>query len=230
MQPKKFQLKRTALTLGFPSEYILAEGRYSVGRQDTCDIIVFDPSQRVSRIHAIILCVEDNQTCYITDESTHGTWVDGVRVPRGIPTPLKHSAIIGLAHESRADFYYFDYDTTSEGQQNVGDDINSRIPSIKGTKLLVPWLPKAVNLTPTECNIISALLENLGQYVPLDVIIRRIYGDFDGFENVDSIFSRLRKKLKDEAKYVRLQGSKKIGYMLEIHPPASEEQENRNHN
>lgn len=53
----------------------------TVGRADTCDLIVSDPT--VSRSHLIIKISDDKTKAAVFDMSTYGTEVSGKKVPKG---------------------------------------------------------------------------------------------------------------------------------------------------
>ena len=51
---------------------------FSIGRDSSCDIVLYDPSQIVSRSHATLRV--DGGKYYITDHSTNGTYRNGIRL------------------------------------------------------------------------------------------------------------------------------------------------------
>jgi pSer/pThr/pTyr-binding forkhead associated (FHA) protein len=53
----------------------------SIGRADNNDFIILDPA--VSRNHAILRITNDYSRVFVTDLSTHGTFVSGKEVPKG---------------------------------------------------------------------------------------------------------------------------------------------------
>jgi pSer/pThr/pTyr-binding forkhead associated (FHA) protein len=53
----------------------------TIGRDKTCDHIIFDPERRVSRVHLQVEKVGDYY--YLEDLSSNGTFVDGIRLTKG---------------------------------------------------------------------------------------------------------------------------------------------------
>ncbi|MFA5328112.1 MAG: FHA domain-containing protein [Prolixibacteraceae bacterium] len=69
----------------------------TIGRGDECMIRMTDPSQRVSRSHAT-LKVYENGKIFITDHSSNGTWVNGVKISQNVEFPVKRGDSINFAH------------------------------------------------------------------------------------------------------------------------------------
>lgn len=55
---------------------------FSIGRDSSCDIVLYDPSQMVSRTHATLRV--DGRKYFITDHSTNGTYRNGIRLTPNI--------------------------------------------------------------------------------------------------------------------------------------------------
>ena len=55
---------------------------FSIGRDSSCDIVLYDPSQMVSRSHATLRV--DGRKYFITDHSTNGTYRNGIRLTPNI--------------------------------------------------------------------------------------------------------------------------------------------------
>ncbi|NBV09649.1 MAG: FHA domain-containing protein [Flavobacteriia bacterium] len=61
----------------------------TIGRDKTCDHIIFDPERRVSRVH---LQVEKVGECYyLEDLSSNGTFVDGIKLNKGVRVKITGS-------------------------------------------------------------------------------------------------------------------------------------------
>ena len=71
--------------------------QYSIGRSDDSQIKIQDNSQKVSRNHAT-LKVLDNGKIFITDHSSNGTFVNGVKISQSVDYPVKRGDSISFAH------------------------------------------------------------------------------------------------------------------------------------
>lgn len=71
---------------------------YRIGRDtEVSDIIIDDPSNTISRTHAVFK-IGKNGKYTITDCSSNGTYVNGIRISSGVETPVKRNDIISFAH------------------------------------------------------------------------------------------------------------------------------------
>lgn len=70
---------------------------YYIGRDDSCDIILQDDSNIISRTHAI-LRVGKGCKYTISDQSMNGTYVNGIRISSGVEVPVSRTDIISFAH------------------------------------------------------------------------------------------------------------------------------------
>jgi two-component system, NtrC family, response regulator HydG len=68
----------------------LGQGRFLVGRADSCDLAL--PDERVSRVHCHFERLRTGDVV-VVDQSRHGTFVDGRQVDRAV---LQHGARIGV--------------------------------------------------------------------------------------------------------------------------------------
>lgn len=71
--------------------------QYSIGRGDDCRIRIHDNSQRVSRNHAT-LKVMDNGKIFITDHSSNGTYVNGIKISQNVDFPVKRGDSVSFAN------------------------------------------------------------------------------------------------------------------------------------
>lgn len=69
---------------------------YRIGTAQDNDIVLSDPTQKVSRYHAIIW-VDKDSNIYIKDISTNGTYVNGVKINPNIDFPVSTKDIIVFA-------------------------------------------------------------------------------------------------------------------------------------
>ena len=67
---------------------------FTVGREPSCDIVIYDPSNVISRSHATIRV--DGRKYYITDHSTNGTYRNGIRLTPNIEYPFTKDDDISL--------------------------------------------------------------------------------------------------------------------------------------
>lgn len=76
---------------------------YKIGRNPDNDIVINDLNLRVSRYHAL-LTVHDNGTITINDQSTNGTYVNGVKVKSRVDFPVSTSDSIVFAKTAQLDW------------------------------------------------------------------------------------------------------------------------------
>jgi len=77
--------------------------KYKIGRNPDNDIVIIDQSLRISRYHAK-LTVLDNGTITIYDQSTNGTYVNGVKIKSLVETPVSKSDSILFAKKALLDW------------------------------------------------------------------------------------------------------------------------------
>lgn len=70
---------------------------YTIGRDSTCDIVIMDPTDVVSRLHAT-LKVNGNGKYVLIDQSTNGTYVNGIRMTTNEEVPVTRKDVISFAH------------------------------------------------------------------------------------------------------------------------------------
>ena len=76
---------------------------YSIGRDPSSDICVADTTMMVSRAHAV-LRVKNNGQYTISDQSTNGTYVNGMRISSGVEVPVSRKDTINFAHVADLDW------------------------------------------------------------------------------------------------------------------------------
>lgn len=76
---------------------------YSIGRENTCDIVMTDNTDVISRKHAI-LNVYPSGKMTITDLSQNGTYVNGMRISPNSPVPVTRKDNVSFAHVSTLDW------------------------------------------------------------------------------------------------------------------------------
>ena len=80
---------------------VLSKEHFSVGSSDDCDLII--KVNTVSRHHALINV--SRISCSIVDNSTNGTYINHVRIQKGVPTAVKNGDIISF---NREQYRFFD--------------------------------------------------------------------------------------------------------------------------
>ena len=68
---------------------------YIIGRQEDCDIVIIDPTQMVSRHHAVLTVSGRKMT--ITDQSSNGTYINGIKIAAGAPVPVTRKDVVSFA-------------------------------------------------------------------------------------------------------------------------------------
>lgn len=76
---------------------------YTIGRDNSCDIVIADNTDVISRRHAL-LTVTPSGKMTITDHSSNGTYVNGIRISPNVPVPVTRKDNISLARVSRLDW------------------------------------------------------------------------------------------------------------------------------
>ena len=76
---------------------------YSIGREESCDIVIDDRTDVISRRHAA-LNVSSMGKMTIVDYSHNGTYVNGIRISPNVPVPVTRKDNISFAHVARLDW------------------------------------------------------------------------------------------------------------------------------
>lgn len=76
---------------------------YSIGRDINCDIVINDSTDVVSRRHAIINVTSTGRMTII-DQSSNGTYVNGIRISSNVPVPVSRKDTVSLAHVAKLDW------------------------------------------------------------------------------------------------------------------------------
>lgn len=76
---------------------------YSIGRDVSCDIVINDSTDVISRRHAI-LNVAPSGKMTIVDQSHNGTYVNGIKISPNVPVPVTRKDNVSLAHVARLDW------------------------------------------------------------------------------------------------------------------------------
>lgn len=74
----------------------------TIGRDTQCDICLNDPTDVVSRRHAVLECVGGKY--YLTDQSRNGTYINGMKMARGERVPVTRRDEISFAHVCNLDW------------------------------------------------------------------------------------------------------------------------------
>lgn len=76
---------------------------YSIGRDLGCDIVINDNTDVVSRRHAV-LNVGSAGKMTITDLSSNGTYVNGIKIAPNVPFPVSRKDSVSFAHVANLDW------------------------------------------------------------------------------------------------------------------------------
>lgn len=76
---------------------------FTIGRDSQNDIVVMDPSDLVSRLHAT-LKVDSKGHYKIVDQSTNGTYVNGIRIEKYVDVPVTRKDDITFASVASLDW------------------------------------------------------------------------------------------------------------------------------
>lgn len=71
----------------------------TIGRDETCNILVQDPSNLVSRHHATLMISKTGKMT-LTDSSTNGTYINGIKISSNVPVPVTRKDVVSFAHVS----------------------------------------------------------------------------------------------------------------------------------
>lgn len=75
---------------------------YTIGREETCNIVISDSSQMVSRMHATLTL--DGSKMTITDSSSNGTYINGIRIASGTAVPVTRKDVVSFAQVAELDW------------------------------------------------------------------------------------------------------------------------------
>lgn len=75
----------------------------SIGRDQSCDIVINDSTDVISRRHAI-LNISASGKITLIDQSRNGTYVNGIRITPNVPVPVSRKDIISFAHVAKLDW------------------------------------------------------------------------------------------------------------------------------
>lgn len=76
---------------------------YTIGRDLGCDIVINDNTDVVSRRHAV-LNVGSAGKMTITDLSSNGTYVNGIKIAPNVPFPVSRKDTVSFAHVANLDW------------------------------------------------------------------------------------------------------------------------------
>lgn len=76
---------------------------YTIGRDTSCDIVIADSTDVVSRVHAS-LKVTGNGKYVLIDQSRNGTYVNGIRMSANEEIPVTRKDTISFAHVKELDW------------------------------------------------------------------------------------------------------------------------------
>lgn len=77
---------------------------YTIGRDESCDIIINDNTDVVSRVHATLKS-KGKGKYILVDQSRNGTYVNGIRMATNEEIPVTRKDIISFAHVQDLDWH-----------------------------------------------------------------------------------------------------------------------------
>lgn len=76
---------------------------FTIGRDGSCDIVIQDSTDVVSRVHALLrVCGRDKYI--LIDQSRNGTYVNGIRMSANEEIPVSRKDVISFAHVKDLDW------------------------------------------------------------------------------------------------------------------------------
>lgn len=76
---------------------------YTIGRDPSCDIVIADPTDVVSRVHAS-LKVRGGGGYILVDQGRNGTYVNGIKMSPNEEIPVSRKDVISFAHIAELDW------------------------------------------------------------------------------------------------------------------------------
>ena len=76
---------------------------YTIGRDPSCDIVISDPTDVVSRVHAT-LKVKGHGKYILVDQGRNGTYVNGIRMSPNEEIPVTRKDAVSFAHVADLDW------------------------------------------------------------------------------------------------------------------------------
>lgn len=86
---------------------------YTIGRDASCDIVIPDTTDVVSRVHASLKS-KGNGKYVIIDQSRNGTYVNGIRMSANEEIPVTRKDVISFAHVRDLDWELIPKDKDSK--------------------------------------------------------------------------------------------------------------------
>lgn len=86
---------------------------YTIGRDTSCDIIIPDSTDVVSRVHAS-LKVKGNGKYILIDQSRNGTYVNGIKMSANEEIPVTRKDVVSFAHVRDLDWNQIPKDKDSK--------------------------------------------------------------------------------------------------------------------
>lgn len=101
---------------------------YTIGRDTSCDIVIPDSTDVVSRVHAS-LKAKGNGNYVLIDQSRNGTYVNGIKMSANEEIPVTRKDVISFAHVRDLDW--------------------DQIPKDKNSKMI--WILSAIIVVVIAC-------------------------------------------------------------------------------
>lgn len=174
---------------------------YSIGRDLNCDIVINDSTDVISRRHAL-LNVTPSGKMTIIDQSSNGTYVNGIRISQNVPVPVTRKDIVSLAHVAK-----LDWNQVPKSNQWV------KYAIIAGVAVLVVLgVIFGVKQMKSDSDNNGGLTPDITQQVDSTAIKQKEAARLDSIKNVerqDSIKKAAEKVRQDSIKAVKKQNQPK---------------------
>lgn len=70
---------------------------YTIGREESCDIVIPDQTDVVSRLHAT-LRIDSKGKYFLNDQSRNGTYINGMKMASNVEVPVSRKDVVSFAH------------------------------------------------------------------------------------------------------------------------------------
>lgn len=174
---------------------------YSIGRDLNCDIVINDSTDVISRRHAL-LNITPSGKMTIIDQSSNGTYVNGIRISQNVPVPVTRKDIVSLAHVAK-----LDWNQVPKSNQWV------KYAIIAGVAIIVVLgIIFGVNYMKSKSDNNGGLTPDTTQQVDSTAIKQKEAARLDSIKNVerqDSIKKAAEKVRQDSIKAVKKQNQPK---------------------
>ena len=90
----------SSLNVSSANNILVNSTPFVIGSGRDCEYVLPDPQHFISRRHIVIEYDEFQKTCYVTDISTNGSYINGIRLKRNMRYELRQNDTLQIANES----------------------------------------------------------------------------------------------------------------------------------